>query len=414
MAISQEIIENVRQIRNAAYGKEVREAIARGLEICYGYTSGEAADVAADRANRAAAVVEESISSAAAATAAVQSALNSLESIVQVSQAQPVAEQNKIWIQPQDDTEYKVATFAAYEALWDRMNEVNAVYEQGHGGIVSIALDNNYVDPSDLLKKKYVVTYSDETSDEFFVSDGQRGAIGPTDSIESTNIYYKKVESGSFTPTPPVSYSSSLPTLNEGDYLWTITEIVYTSGAKAYLYGLSRMGINGRNGIDGSGAVHSIAIGENGEALVGHVELPVDDSPVSGSGNLLTSGGIYTALQDYAPVAGPAFTGIPTAPNPSAGDNSTQIATTKFVSDSLSTAKHKKIELILTSSSVIYGDLSITEDTYCMFPEFEGDLNVYSLAWETTAGQLRVTANAAPSSPKIITAILFNAEESND
>ena len=164
MATSQEIIDNVKKIRNAAYGKEVREAIAKGLEICYGYTSGEAADIAADRANRAAAAVEESISSAAAATESVQSALGNLDSIVQVSQTQPSAAQNKIWIQPQDETEYKVATFAAYEALWSRMNEVNTVYEQGHGGVVSITLDESYVDLSDLLKKRYVVAYSDGTS----------------------------------------------------------------------------------------------------------------------------------------------------------------------------------------------------------------------------------------------------------
>ena len=414
MATSQEIIDNVKKIRNAAYGKEVREAIAKGLEICYGYTSGEAADIAADRANRAAAAVEESISSAAAATESVQSALGNLDSIVQVSQTQPSAAQNKIWIQPQDETEYKVATFAAYEALWSRMNEVNTVYEQGHGGVVSITLDESYVDLSDLLKKRYVVAYSDGTSGEFFVNDGPRGPVGPTDSLESTNIYYKKVESGSFTPTPPTTYSSSIPTLNAGDYLWTISEIVYTSGAKAYLYGLSRMGLDGRNGINGSGAVHSVAIGEDGEQLVGDIQLPVDSVPTSGSGNLITSGAIHSALQNYAGLSSPVFTGAPTAPNPTADDNSTRVATTKFVSDALSTARHRKIELTLSSSSVIYQDSSISENTYCMFPGFKGDLTVYSLTWTTTAGQLRVTANAAPSEPMIITAVLYDATESEE
>ena len=58
MAVNPEITENVRQVRNATYGKDVREAIARGLEICYGFTSGETAMEAADRANAAAEVVE--------------------------------------------------------------------------------------------------------------------------------------------------------------------------------------------------------------------------------------------------------------------------------------------------------------------------------------------------------------------
>ena len=41
--------------------------------------------------------------------------------------------------------------------------------------------------------------------------------------------------------------------------------------------------------------------------------------------------GTFYALADFAPLASPALTGTPTAPTPTAGDNSTKVATTAFV-----------------------------------------------------------------------------------
>lgn len=41
--------------------------------------------------------------------------------------------------------------------------------------------------------------------------------------------------------------------------------------------------------------------------------------------------GTFYAFSDFAPLASPAFTGTPTAPTPTAGDNSTKVATTAFV-----------------------------------------------------------------------------------
>ena len=46
--------------------------------------------------------------------------------------------------------------------------------------------------------------------------------------------------------------------------------------------------------------------------------------------------GTFYALADFATLASPAFTGTPTAPTPTAGDNSTKIATTAFVQGAVS------------------------------------------------------------------------------
>ena len=50
------------------------------------------------------------------------------------------------------------------------------------------------------------------------------------------------------------------------------------------------------------------------------------------------AGTVTSALADKAPIASPALTGVPTAPTAAAGTNTTQIATTAYVQDSLAMA----------------------------------------------------------------------------
>lgn len=61
----------------------------------------------------------------------------------------------------------------------------------------------------------------------------------------------------------------------------------------------------------------------------------IDNAPTENSTNLVTSGGVYDALETKAPLASPALTGTPTAPTAAAGTNTTQIATTAFVQTAL-------------------------------------------------------------------------------
>jgi len=50
------------------------------------------------------------------------------------------------------------------------------------------------------------------------------------------------------------------------------------------------------------------------------------------------AGTVTTSLGNKAPIASPALTGVPTAPTAAAGTNTTQIATTAYVQDSLAMA----------------------------------------------------------------------------
>lgn len=414
MAVSQEIIENVKQVRNAAYGKDVREAIAKGLELCYGYTSGETAIEAAERANKAAAAVEEITEESRETLEDLERAVANVDDIVKISESQPTEKENKIWIQPQSDTEYKVASFAAYEALWNRMTEIDETYQQGHGGVVSIVQDAEYEDLEDPLRRRYVVTYSDETTEDFFVNDGSTGPAGPVDQINSTTIYYHKgvYDSGSFVPTPPTDgWATDVPAMNPGEHLWTQTVISYESGAQAYIYGLTCWGNNGRDGIDGSGAVHSVQFGVNGTKLVGDAVITVDAAPTKNSNNALTSHGVYTALQSYAPLESPSLSGAPMAPNPADDNDSTRIATTHFVKEAMKNASFRRIEITMNSTALEYLDSSITTNTYCMFEGAALDAFTSALAWKTSEGKLTLTTSNAPKSSATFRVILVETIE---
>lgn len=105
------------------------------------------------------------------------------------------------------------------------------------------------------LWTKTVVTYSDGKSTTAYSvsrqgSDGSDGSDGR--GISSTTITYQAGSSGTTIPTG--NWSSSIPSVSAGKYLWTRTVITYTKGTPASTtsYSVGRMGQNGSPGSDGS------------------------------------------------------------------------------------------------------------------------------------------------------------------
>ena len=96
-----------------------------------------------------------------------------------------------------------------------------------------------------------------------------------------------------------------------------------------HLISLGGGGSSGGGGIDSSTTctLTGVLAGSDGAVTV----KTVDSSPTSASTNLVTSGGVYSALAAKADLASPELTGTPTAPTATAGTNTTQIATTAFV-----------------------------------------------------------------------------------
>lgn len=75
----------------------------------------------------------------------------------------------------------------------------------------------------------------------------------------------------------------------------------------------------------------AFATGNSKKVLTEDDQIEVDNAINSTSENPVQNKVINTALNTKAPKASPAFTGTPTAPTASVGTNSTQIATTRFV-----------------------------------------------------------------------------------
>lgn len=108
------------------------------------------------------------------------------------------------------------------------------------------------------------------------VSDGAKGATGATgptgpqgpqgdtgatgNGIKSTTITYQA--STSNTTTPSGTWSSSIPSVAAGSYLWTKTVITYTNGTTSTSYSVAKQGDTGPQGPSG-------AAGANGKMLYG-------------------------------------------------------------------------------------------------------------------------------------------------
>ena len=129
----------------------------------------------------------------------------------------------------------------------------------GHGGIVSIDLTS-----SAGLVDTYTITYADTASQTFTVTNGAEGPRGATGStgapatLSNYEVVYQTSASGSVIPTG--AWSSSVPTLTQGQFLWTRTTLTFNSGSPVVGYSVSYVGIDG----SGSGDMRAAIYDPNG------------------------------------------------------------------------------------------------------------------------------------------------------
>lgn len=81
----------------------------------------------------------------------------------------------------------------------------------------------------------------------------------------------------------------------------------------------------------GTGSVAATVVGINDTLLSGLASGLLFNTTSTGVPSIASSAQILTACTGCAPLASPTFTGVPAAPTPSAGTNTTQLATTAFV-----------------------------------------------------------------------------------
>ncbi|MCI7292934.1 MAG: hypothetical protein MR565_03630 [Butyricimonas virosa] len=107
-----------------------------------------------------------------------------------------------------------------------------------------------YTDNSKYTSTPVIIGTHGATGDK-----GDTGAAGK--GVKSTAIVYQASSSGTTTPTG--TWSSRVPAVAAGQYLWTRTIITYTDNTTSTMYSVGRMGTNGMNGNAGNG-VSSTAI----------------------------------------------------------------------------------------------------------------------------------------------------------
>lgn len=110
------------------------------------------------------------------------------------------------------------------------------------------------------LWTKTVVNYSDgKKTEAYSVSyKGTNGNNGTSVTVSSTSVTYQASSSGTTTPTG--TWGADVPTVSNGQYLWTRTIVNYSDGKSTTSYSVAYKGTNGTNGKDGAAGADAITL----------------------------------------------------------------------------------------------------------------------------------------------------------
>ena len=100
---------------------------------------------------------------------------------------------------------------------------------------------------------------------------GEKGDTGAAATVTGTTVEYMVSDSGTIVPSG--SWSTTIPTVPQGKYLWTRVTTTFNTGSPAVSYSVTRMGI------DGTGSVSSVNDKSPDES--GNVSLSAEDIPTS-------------------------------------------------------------------------------------------------------------------------------------
>lgn len=114
------------------------------------------------------------------------------------------------------------------------------------------------------LWTKTVVVYSDNKSTEAYSVSykGTNGTNGTSVKINSTSVTYQAGTSG--TTKPMGAWSETVPTVPNGQFLWTKTVVTYSDGKSTESYSVSYKGTNGKDGAAGADAITLTITSSNG------------------------------------------------------------------------------------------------------------------------------------------------------
>ena len=161
------------------------------------------------------------------------------------------------------------------------------------------------------LWTKTVWTYTDNTSETgyqktYIARDGNNGTDGIPGKdgvgIKTTTITYAASTSGTIRPTS--GWSSQIPSVSSGQYLWTRTVWAYTDSTTETGYSVAKMGETGADGVDGQNAINAYLTNENvtlkadtqGNLKSGQLDLTRGQMVVVDGPTIVTSGVSYSIV----------------------------------------------------------------------------------------------------------------------
>ena len=148
------------------------------------------------------------------------------------------------------------------------------------------------------LWTKTVVRYSDGKSTEAYSvsykgTNGSNGSNGTSVTVSSTSVTYQAGTSGT---TPPTGeWSATVPSVANGQYLWTKTVVNYSDGKSTESYSVSYKGTNGINGTNGKDAI-TMAITSSGGTIFKNTAIATTLTAHVYKGGVEVTGSALSAL----------------------------------------------------------------------------------------------------------------------
>lgn len=122
---------------------------------------------------------------------------------------------------------------------------------------------------------------------------GQTGQNGTSVTVSSTSVTYQAGTSGTTPPTG--TWSTTVPSVANGQYLWTKTVVNYSDGKSTESYSVSYKGTNGINGTNGNDAI-TMAITSSGGTIFKNTAIATTLTAHVYKGGVEVTGSALSAL----------------------------------------------------------------------------------------------------------------------
>lgn len=122
---------------------------------------------------------------------------------------------------------------------------------------------------------------------------GQTGQNGTSVTVSSTSVTYQVGASGTTKPTG--EWSTTVPNVPNGQFLWTKTVVKYSDGKSTEAYSVSYKGTNGTNGKDGLDAI-TMAITSSGGTIFKNTAIATTLTAHVYKGGVEVTGSALSAL----------------------------------------------------------------------------------------------------------------------